>query len=95
MDIKEAYKQKMEAQLKELGAQINLLEARIESAGADLNIKRLQELKALRAKLHVASEKVNELKKASGEAWEQVKETADTIWKELKTGVADAHAKFK
>lgn len=36
-----------------------------------------------------------ELEKASGEAWEQVKETADKIWDDLKAGVADAHSKFK
>lgn len=35
------------------------------------------------------------LKKDSGEAWEQVKETAEKIWEGNKTGVADAHSKFK
>ena len=95
MEIKDAYKQKMAAQLKEWRAQINLLEAKVESAGADLKIKRAEELQALRAKQDAASEKMKELEKASGEAWEQVKETADKIWDDLKSGVADAHSKFK
>jgi hypothetical protein len=38
---------------------------------------------------------MKELEKASGEAWEQVKGTADKIWEDLKTGIADAHSKFK
>ncbi len=95
MEIQDAYKQKRAAQLKEWGAQINLLEAKLENAGADLKVKRAEQIKELRAKQHAATEKMQELGKASGEAWEQVKVTADKIWDDLKSGVADAHAKFK
>jgi len=95
MEIQEAYKQKMAAQLKEWDAQINLFEARMESFGADLRVKRAEELHALRAKQHAASEKMQELGKASGEAWEQVKVTADKIWEDLKAGINEAHSKFK
>lgn len=95
MAIQNAYKQKMAAQLKEWDAQINLLEAKVENAGADLKVKRTEELNELRAKQRAASEKMRELEKASGEAWEQVKEAADKIWEDIKTGVADAHSKFK
>ena len=95
MDIQEAYKQKMAAQLKEWTAQINLLEAKVENAGADLKVKRAEELQALRAKQRAASEKMAELGKASGEAWEQVKATADKIWDDLKAGMAEAQSKFK
>lgn len=95
MEIQDAYKQKMEAQLKEWSAQIHLLEAKLENAGADMKVKRAEELHELRGKLHVASEKMKELETASGEAWVQVKETADKIWENLKRGVAEAHSKFK
>lgn len=95
MEIQDAYKQKRAAQLKEWGAQIDLLEAKMENVGADLRVKRAEQLQTLRAKHLAASEKIKELGKASGEAWEQVKVTADKIWDELKDGVADAHAKFK
>lgn len=95
MEIKDAYKQKMAAQLNEWNAQINLLEAKLENAGADLKIERAKQLHELRAKQRAASEKLTELEKAGGEAWEQVKTTADKIWDELKAGVAEAHAKFK
>ena len=95
MEIKEAYKQKMAAQLNEWDAQINLLEAKIINVGADLRVKRAEELQELRAKQRAASEKMKELEKASGEAWEQVKETADKLWDDLKSGVADVHSKFK
>lgn len=95
MEIQEAYKQKMAAQLKEWGAQIDLLEAKIENANADMKIKRAEELHELRAKQRAAAEKMQELGKASGEAWEQVKMTADQVWDDLKAGVAAAHSRFK
>ncbi|MHB1299569.1 MAG: sll1863 family stress response protein [Burkholderiales bacterium] len=95
MEIQDAYKQKMAAQLKEWSAQIDLLEAKMENAGADMKVRRAKELHELRAKQHAASEKMKELGKASGEAWLQVKETADKIWEDLKAGVIEAHSKFK
>jgi archaellum component FlaC len=95
MEIHDAYKQKMMAQLKEWSAQINLLEAKAENVNADLKVKFAENLHELRIRQSEASEKIKELEKASGEAWERVKETADRIWDDLKTGIADAHSKFK
>lgn len=95
MEMQEAYKKKMVAQLKEWSAQIDLLEAKMENAGADLSVKRTSALQELRTKQRLASEKMLELEKSTGAAWMQVKETADKIWEDLKSGVADAHAKYK
>lgn len=95
MEIQDAYKQKMAAQLKEWSAQINLMEAKIENAGADMKIKRVEVLHELRAKQRAASEKMKQMEKAGGEALDQVRETADKIWADLKAGIADAHSKFK
>ncbi|MDZ4200837.1 MAG: hypothetical protein U1C96_01640 [Gallionella sp.] len=95
MEVQEAYKQKRTAQLHEWGAQIDLLEAKMKNASADAAVMRAEELQELRAKQLAASKKVKEFGAASGEAWEQIKVTADTIWDDLKAGIADAHAKFK
>ncbi|MDO8786481.1 MAG: hypothetical protein Q7J42_00195 [Sulfuritalea sp.] len=95
MELQEAYKQKMAAQLKEWGAQVDLFEAKAENAGADMKVRRAEELDTLRAKQRTAHEKLQDLETASGEAWEQIKETADKIWEDLRTGMADASARFK
>ena len=58
MEIKDAYKQKMAAQLKEWGAQIDLLEAKAENAGADIKVKHAKAIHELRAKQRAASEKM-------------------------------------
>lgn len=95
MEVKDAYKQKLAAQLKEWNAQINLLEAKIENAGVDMKVRRAEAINELRIKQRAAAEKIIELEKASGDAWEQVKQTADKLWEDLKSGVAEVHAKFK
>lgn len=95
MKMEDAYKQKLAAQLKEWSAQIDLFEAKMANVGADMKVKRAEEIAKLRARQRAASEKMRDLEQASGEAWQHVKTTADKIWDDLKAGIADAHAKFK
>jgi hypothetical protein len=95
MELHNAYKQKMGAQLNEWSAQINLLEAKMDNVAAEMRIMRAEDIHALRAKQHAAADKMKELGKASGEAWDQVKLTADKMWDDLKTGLTDAQKKFK
>jgi len=95
MEVQNAYKQKMAAQLKEWSAQVDLLEAKLDNVSADLRIKRAEQLHELRARHSVAAEKMKELGKSTGEAWEQAKETADKMWDDFKAGLTDAQSKFK
>lgn len=95
METKDAYKQKLEAQLNELGAQINLLAAKADSAGVDAKLKYNQELDELRDKQRQAAVKLKELEAAGEHAWKKVKDSADTLWHDLQTGVASTVAKFK
>ena len=85
----------MNAQLNEWNAEIDVLEGKAESAGADLKVKRAEVIRDLRAKQNAASAKMTELDKATGEAWDKVKETADNLWVDLKTGLSAAHSKFR
>lgn len=96
MGIYTAAIEKMEAQLNVWGAQIKLLKARIESASSDIKLQRARELKELHAKHRIASgSKVKRDEKATNEAWEQTKVTADKIWDDLKTGIANTHSNIK
>lgn len=95
MELHKEYKEKMSAQLKEWSAQVILLEAKMDNFTADMKIMRAEEIQALRAKQHAVTDKMKELGKASGEAWDQVRVTADKMWDDLKTGLTDAQSKFK
>ena len=94
MKVQDAYKEKMSAQLKVWDAQIKLLEAQATKVGADLKAKHAEEMRDLRDKQLAAAAKMKELDKATGEAWDQVKLTADKVWEDLKTGLSAAQSKF-
>ena len=95
MEVQDAYRQKMRAQLKEWSAQMNLLEVRLDNVSADLRVKRAEQLHELRARHRAAADKMKELGKSTGEAWEQAKETADKMWDDFKDGLTEAQSKFK
>lgn len=95
MEIEQAYKLKRAAQLKEWGAQLDLLEAQAENANADVRINDALQLEDLRARQRSASSTMQELETVGSDAWEQTKETADRLWEDLKAGMAQAHARFK
>ena len=95
MKHQSAYKEDKAAQLTEWSSRIRVLEKRIEKADIGIKLRRAEEMHELRAKRRLASEKMKELDKATGEAWGHVSRTADKIWADLKTGVDAAHSAFK
>jgi hypothetical protein len=95
MEVQNAYRKKMAAQLKERTAQINLLEAKLDKLGGDKRVKGAGELHELRSQQRAAGEMVKELGKSTGEAWEQAKEAADKMGDEFNAGLTDAQSKFK
>lgn len=83
------------AELKNWSAQIDLLAAKTESAAADVRVKYIEELNDLHDKQNKATEKMEELREASGNAWETAKVTADKVWDDLRLGLASVSSKFK
>jgi hypothetical protein len=65
------------------------------NVAADVKLKYAEEINALRGKQHAAAEKMKELKDASDDAWETVKETADKVWNDLSDGLTSTVSKFK
>lgn len=94
MTTKDEYIESLATELKEWSAQIDLLTAKADEAAAQARLQYAQEIDTLRAKQHAAAAKMQELEEASGDAWEKVKETADKVWEDLRTGLASAVAKF-
>ena len=79
---------KIEAQVYELRAQITELLKRLETA-VD------KEAEALRPKLKVAQERLQELKATGAEAWKDAKPGLERAWEELYKSVTQAAARFK
>lgn len=95
MKTKDEYIESLASEMKEWSAQIDLLSAKAGNAAADVRLRFNEDIDALRAKQQAAAEKIKELEAASGDAWETVKETAEKVWDDLRTGLAGVASKFK
>jgi len=95
MKTKNEYIDNLAAELKDWGAQIDLLAAKTENAAAHVRSQYIQELNDLHAKQQKAIDKMEELQEAGVDAWETVKVTADQVWDDLRLGLASASSKFK
>lgn len=91
MDIKEqAYQQKMEAQLKQWKAKIDIAEARAEQVSADAKIKYVEQLETIDEKYEQAQEKLAALQDASEDAYKEIRQGLDRAIQELSDSMSKA-----
>lgn len=95
MNMKEAYKEKMQAQLDEWSAEIDKLKARARGMEANAQISSMKEIEALRAKRDAAAEKLVQLERAGDDAWQDLKSGVERAWDTLASSVKSASARFK
>ncbi len=95
MSQKEAYQEKLKAQLDEWSADLDKLKARAEKAEAGLKIEYHNEIEQLRAKKEAVEQKLSELKNASEDAWEDIKAGIETSWDSLSQAIKSAVSRFK
>jgi multidrug resistance efflux pump len=94
-DMRKAHEEKFDAQLEEWSAQIALLKARADKAKADVKIDYYKTIDALQRKQDESRTKLQELKAAGDEAWNDLKTGAEKTWAEVKTAYHDATSRFK
>lgn len=92
---REAHEEKLAAQLEEWNAQVALLKAKADKATAQAKIEYYETIEALQHKHDEARTKLQELKAASDEAWEDLKTGAEKAWTEVRTAFHGAASKFK
>lgn len=95
MKTKNEYIEILATELRELGAEIDVLTEKADKAASLVKQNCAADLEVLRAKQQAAIEKMKELEESRGEAWEELKNTADTVWDDLRTGLSAVAAKFK
>lgn len=95
MSMKEAYEQKLQAQLDEWSAEIDKLKARADDAEADAQLEYYKQIEELRSMQEAASNKLAELKDAGDDAWEDLKAGVDSARDSLGNALNSASARFK
>lgn len=94
MDTKEAYQERVEAQLKELDARIDLLEAQADKAKAEAKVEYAQQIESLRSRRDEAEQRLEGLKAAGSGAWRELTEGMDEAVTSLEQAVTNAMAQF-
>jgi len=95
MSKKEAYMEKLQAQLDEWSADIKKLKAKAGQVNADAKIEYHKTIEDLKEKQEKAKDKLKELRLAGDEAWKDMKTGIETAWNNLSESVKSAISKFK
>ena len=93
--LREAYQQRLAAQFEEWKPEIDRLKAKAEKAAADARVEYNKLIEDLQSRQKTARAKLDELRQASGGAWEEVKTGIEGAWKEMEKALKAAVSKFK
>lgn len=83
MDDKNAYEQKIDAQLKEWQARIDEARAKGEQQTADAKIEYQKQIGEMESRMEAVRAKLDELKKASSDSWEDLKTNIDRTTRDM------------
>ena len=95
MTLKEAYEKKLQAQLEEWSAEIDKLKAKADKAGADAQINYSRHIEELKSMQTAASKKLVELKNASEDTWEGLRQDMDELGRSLGNTLKSAISRFQ
>ncbi|MDN3521877.1 coiled coil domain-containing protein [Halomonas ramblicola] len=95
MSNREAYEQKLQAKLDEWQAEVDKLKARAQGAQADARIEYQEEIDRLESHRDEARQKLAELREASDDAWEDVKDGVERAWDSVSESFKSARSRFK
>jgi hypothetical protein len=93
-DDRTDYQLRMENQLSELEAEIEALERRLASAGADINEAARRRLDDLRERSKAARHRLAEIRTASGHAWLDLRAGLEQAWADLRMALQEARSHF-
>lgn len=84
MSTKDAYKQKIEAQLELVQANLSVLQAKAKNATADIRISYAKEIENLENNYAKVQSKLSELGEIGDGAWEHLKKDIEHSWDSLR-----------
>lgn len=94
MSKKEAYKQKIEAEVEVAQAKLTELKAQAKSVTADARIKYDKQIDEFQQAVDTTKIKLEELGEASEDAWEHLKDNIDSTWSEISASIRKAMPPF-
>ncbi|MBA4742189.1 MAG: hypothetical protein H2060_05725 [Azoarcus sp.] len=95
MSTRDAYLEKMKAQIDEWNAEIEKIEAKARGAQADAKIEYEKQLGTMRLQREKLRERMRDVNEANEDAFESLRESVENAWDELAKGFRDALNKYR
>jgi hypothetical protein len=76
---------RLETQLRQWGAKLDEFVARADRAGTTARVDNRRRIDDLKARVHAAQSKLDEVKAAGSEKWETLKIGVESAWKDLES----------
>lgn len=95
MEDKKGYERLLEAEIKRMEAEFEVLVAKAEKAKAEAKLEQHRQIEELKKKMEFAREKLQEVTHSAGDAWKEVKAGAEAAVAELSSAFKRAMDKFK
>lgn len=95
MSTKEAYKQKMEAELEIAQAKLAEFKAQVKSSAADVGIENAKQVEEFEKSVDATKVKLKELSAADDDTWEQIKDGVESAWGKLSAAIRNTAEKLK
>lgn len=92
---KDAYTEKLQAQIDQWTAEVEKLEAKARESKADAKIEIEENVGDAKKRLEAAKTKAREVRNASGEAWQELKAGTESAFESLKEAVDRARTRFQ
>ena len=93
MDNRTAYQQKVEAQINEWSAKLDVLKAKADKASAEAKLEINKKLESLHDLQGQAKAVVDKIKASSTDAWNDAKHGIEESWTKIATAVETAWSK--
>jgi DNA repair ATPase RecN len=95
MSKRDAFVNRLKAQLDEWNADLDRLEARMRGAETGLKMKYEERMAALRRQRDEAKRRLSQIQEAAEDSWEHLKQGTEDAWAALKGAVARALDEFR
>ena len=92
---RDQYVEALKTKLDEWNREIDALSTKADEVKADLGEKYREEVAELRRKWAAADEKLDELRRSGGDAWEDMKDGAEEVWDTLGRSVRSMISRFR
>jgi hypothetical protein len=87
MEARELYKQKVEAQIHEWSAKLDVLKAKSEQLTVQAKLDMQPSVDAVQAKFDAAKAKLDKIGAATDDTWDEVVKDVDHAWNDFKAAV--------